>query len=63
MARWGMQYTSPPALSDDAGEARRFAKTVVPVGRRGSLTVILLRRSFLSVAMRSVAKYGPLIYA
>ena len=39
MARWDIQYTSPPALSDGEGEARRFAKTVVPMGRRGSVTV------------------------
>jgi len=53
---------APPALSDDEGGARRFAKNVLPIGRRGSLIVILLRRSCLSVGMRSIAKYEPLIY-
>ena len=50
-----------PTLSDGEGEARRFAKTVAPIGRGGSLTVIWLRRSCLSVGMRSVAMFGLLI--
>jgi len=63
MARWGILYTSPPALSDDTGEARMFTKTVMSMARWGSLTVILLRRSCLLVRMQSVTKCGSLIYA
>jgi len=62
--RWsdGLYSTQAlPALSDGEGEARRFTKTAMSMGRRVSLTIVLLRGSCLSGRRWSVAMSGPLI--